>query len=42
MQYASSPTPLTQLNSIPPTMKAFKNKKVLTVHFTTHSHFNGI
>jgi len=41
MQYVSSPTPLTQLNTIAPIMKAFKNKKVLAIHFITYYHFNG-
>ena len=39
MQYAGSATPITQLNNIPSTMKAFKNKNVLAVHFITYNHF---
>ena len=41
MQYATSPPPFTQLNNNPPTMKAFKNKKVLSVQFITYNHFNA-
>lgn len=39
MQYASSATPITQLNNIPTTMKAFKYKNVLAVYFITYNHF---